>query len=59
MWFMARILAQDCRAGGVPADFLQQYGFLEGLTILINAGLWRQRQWITADRDQRVIKGES
>ncbi|HEY1398078.1 hypothetical protein [Roseateles sp.] len=53
---MARILAQDCRAGGVPADFLQQYGFLGGLTILINAGLWCRRQWITGDRDQSVIK---
>ena len=29
------------------------------LKVLVNAGLWRQRQWITADRDQRVIKGES
>ncbi|WP_157522924.1 hypothetical protein [Mitsuaria sp. 7] len=53
---MARILAQDCHAGGVLADFLQRYGFLEGLTILIYAGLWCRRQWITRDRDQRVIK---
>jgi hypothetical protein len=56
MWFMARILAQDCHAGGVLADFLQRYGFLEGLTILIYAGLWCRRQWITRDRGQRVIK---
>jgi hypothetical protein len=56
MWFMARILAQESSAGREPADFAQQYGFLGGLTILINAGLWCRRQWITRDRDQSVIK---
>jgi len=53
---MARILAQECKGGGEPAGFAQQYGFLRGLTILINAGLWRRRQWITRDPDRSVIK---
>ncbi|WP_431048887.1 hypothetical protein [Roseateles sp. L2-2] len=53
---MARILAQESNAGREPAGFAQQYGFLGGLTILINAGLWCRRQWITRERDQSVIK---